>query len=137
MLDYSGLIGALTAPDRLGLLDSRAAARYECDARAWECTLHARACSRMIALSGRSHSVTCTECDRRESRMLACHTKTCEVRRGICRRSQRRHVHGHVFQGRYPGPGEMVASAPVGDAEVMPGLGPVPLGRWQSATEER
>ena len=33
----------------------------------------------------------------------------------------------------------MVASAPVGDAEVMPGLGvgPVPLGRWQSATEER
>ena len=34
-------------------------------------------------------------------------------------------------------PGEMVASAPVGDAEVMPGLGPVPLGRWQSATEER
>ena len=31
----------------------------------------------------------------------------------------------------------MVASAPVGDAEVMPGLGSVPLGRWQSATEER
>ena len=37
--------------------------------------------------------------------------------------------------GRYPG--EMVASAPVGDAEVMPGLGPVPLGLWKSATEER
>ena len=36
---------------------------------------------------------------------------------------------------RYPG--AMVASAPVGDAEAMPGLGPVPLGRWQSATEER
>ena len=34
-------------------------------------------------------------------------------------------------------PGEMVASAPVADAEVMPGLGPVPLGRWQSATVER
>ena len=33
--------------------------------------------------------------------------------------------------------GEMVASAPVGDAEVMPGLGPVPLGLWKSATEER
>ena len=31
----------------------------------------------------------------------------------------------------------LVASAPVGDAEVMPGLGPVPLGRWQSAIEER
>ena len=33
--------------------------------------------------------------------------------------------------------GAMVASALVGDAEVMPGLGPVPLGRWKSATEER
>ena len=32
---------------------------------------------------------------------------------------------------------KMVASAPVGDAEVMPGLGSVPLGRWKSATEER
>ena len=40
-----------------------------------------------------------------------------------------------MCQGRYPG--AMVASAPVGDAEVMPGLGPVPLGRWQSATVER
>ena len=44
-------------------------------------------------------------------------------------------VTADMCQGRYPG--EMVASAPVGDAEVMPGLGPVPLGRWQSATEER
>ena len=44
-------------------------------------------------------------------------------------------VSADMCQGRYPG--EMVASAPVGDAEVMPGLGPVPLGRWQSATEER
>ena len=47
-------------------------------------------------------------------------------------------VGANMCQGRYPG--EMVASAPVGDAEpeVIPGLGPVPpLGRWQSATEER
>ena len=44
-------------------------------------------------------------------------------------------VSADMCQGRYPG--EMVASAPVGDAEVMPGLGPVPLGRWNSATEER
>ena len=44
-------------------------------------------------------------------------------------------VSADMCQGRYPG--EMVASAPVGDAEVMPGLGPVPLGRWKSATEER
>ena len=34
-------------------------------------------------------------------------------------------VTSDMCQGRYPG--EMVASAPVGDAEVMPGLGPVPL----------
>ena len=44
-------------------------------------------------------------------------------------------VGADMCQGRYPG--EMVASAPVGDVEVMPGLGPVPLGRWNSATEER
>ena len=44
-------------------------------------------------------------------------------------------VSADMCQGRYPG--EMVASTPVGDAEVMPGLGPVPLGRWKSATEER
>ena len=44
-------------------------------------------------------------------------------------------VGADMCQGKYPG--EMVASAPVGDAEVIPGLGPVPLGRWQSATEER
>ena len=44
-------------------------------------------------------------------------------------------VGADMCQGRYPG--EMVASAPVGDAEVMPGLGPVPLGRWNSATVER
>ena len=44
-------------------------------------------------------------------------------------------VGADMCQGRYPG--EMVASAPVGDAEVMPGLGSVPLGRWNSATEER
>ena len=44
-------------------------------------------------------------------------------------------VGADMCQGRYPG--EMVASAPVGDAEVIPGLGSVPLGRWQSATEER
>ena len=34
-------------------------------------------------------------------------------------------------------PGEMVASVPVCDAEVMPGPGSVPLGRWNSATVER
>ena len=33
--------------------------------------------------------------------------------------------------------GAMVASALVDDAGVMSDLGPVPLGRWQSATEER
>ena len=44
-------------------------------------------------------------------------------------------VSADMCQGRYPG--EMVASAPIGDAEVMPGLGSVPLGRWQSATVER
>ena len=31
----------------------------------------------------------------------------------------------------------MVVSALVGVAEVMPVLGPVPLGRWKCATEER
>ena len=76
------MIGASAAPDRLGLLDSRAAARHECDARASMCTSHARACDRMIAPSRRSHSVACTECDRRESCMVACHTETCEVRSG-------------------------------------------------------
>ena len=44
-------------------------------------------------------------------------------------------VSADMCQGRYPG--EMEASAPVCDAEVMLGLGPVPLGRWNSATEER
>ena len=44
-------------------------------------------------------------------------------------------VGADMCQGRYPG--EMVASAPVGDAEVMLGLGPVPRGRWKSATVER
>ena len=102
------MIGALTAPDRLalGLLDSRAAARYECDARPSTCTSHARACDGTIAHYRWWHSVACTECHRRESRMLACHTEPCEVRSGFCRRSQRRHV-----SGKYPG--EMVASAPV------------------------
>ena len=57
----------------------------------------------------------------------------------------RRHARGTVVfvgavsadmcLGRYPG--EMAASAPVCDAEVMLGLGPVPLGRWNSATVER
>ena len=90
------MIGASAAPDRLGLLDSPAIARYECDVRTSTCTSHARACDGTIAPSRRPHSVTCTECGRRESRMVACHTETCEVRRGICRRSQRRHVSGKV-----------------------------------------
>ena len=46
-------------------------------------------------------------------------------------------VGADICQGRYSYPGVMVASAPVSDAEVMLGLGSVPLGRWQSATEER
>ena len=33
--------------------------------------------------------------------------------------------------------GAAVVSDLVGDADVMPGLGSVPLGRWQSAGEER
>ena len=33
--------------------------------------------------------------------------------------------------------GAMVASALVDDAGVMSDLGPMPLGRWQSTTEER
>ena len=90
------MIGALPAPDRLGLLDSRAAAHYECDARPSTCPLHDRACSPTIAHYRWWHSVACTECHRRESRMVACHTETCEVRRGICRRSRRRHVSGKV-----------------------------------------
>ena len=68
----------MTAPDRLGLLDSRAAARYECDARASTCTSHARACDGTIAHYRWWHSVACTECARRESCMLACHMETCE-----------------------------------------------------------
>ena len=90
------MIGASTAPDRLGLSDSPAAARHERDARPSMCTSHARACDRMIAPSRRSHSVTITECDRHESRMVACHTETCEVHCGSFRRSQRRHVSGKV-----------------------------------------
>ena len=76
------MIGALAAPDRLGLSDSPAAARHESDARPSMCTSHARACDRMIAPSRRSHSVACTECNRHESRMLACHTEPCEGHSG-------------------------------------------------------
>ena len=49
----------------------------------------------------------------------------------FARRRCRRHVSVKVY------PGAMVASALADDAGVIPGLRSVPLGRWQSAREER
>ena len=115
------MIGALTAPDRLGLLDSRAAARYECDARASTCPSHAHACDGTIAftiaggtlqwhaLSAADVSLACWHAIRSHARYAVVFVGA--VSADMC------------HEGRYPA--AMVASALVGDAEVMSGLGRV------------
>ena len=123
------MIGALTAPDladRLGLSDTFAAARHEHDARPSTCTSHAHACYGTIAHYRCWHSVACTECHRRESCMAWWHAMPYgDVRGPRYAVVSIGAVSADMCQGRYPG--EMVASAPVGDAEVIPGLGSVPL----------
>ena len=74
------MIGASTAPDRLGLSDSRAAARHKRDARPSMCTSHAHACDRMIAPNRRPHSVACTECGRSASQCMASAWRTFQHR---------------------------------------------------------